>query len=99
MWENLWMGRLIVSNETILATTQEFFFKKVAAVQSITDIVLLGFWLILPPWLFISFYTSIYFFVNNFFQWLYFGQYDIGMFSSEYLNSNICFLVDKLAIY
>ena len=37
------MGRPIVSNEAILATTQEFFFKKVAAVQSITDIVLLGF--------------------------------------------------------
>ena len=35
--------RPTVSNETILATKQEFFFTKVAPVQSITDIVLLGF--------------------------------------------------------
>ena len=33
----------IVSNETILATKQEFFFTKVAPVQSITDIVPFGF--------------------------------------------------------
>ena len=32
-----------VSNETILATKQEFFFTKVAPLQSITDIELLGF--------------------------------------------------------
>ena len=32
-----------ISNENILATKQEFFFTKVAPVQSITDIVLLGF--------------------------------------------------------
>ena len=38
-----------VSNGTIVATKQEFFFTKVALVQSITDIVLLGFWLILLP--------------------------------------------------
>ena len=35
--------RPTVSNEPILATKQEFFFAKVAPVQSITDIVLMGF--------------------------------------------------------
>ena len=35
--------RPTVSNETIIATKQEFFFTKVAPLQSITDIVLLGF--------------------------------------------------------
>ena len=35
--------RPTVSNETILETKQEFFFTKGAPVQSITDIVLLGF--------------------------------------------------------
>ena len=35
--------RPIVSNEAILATTDEFFFAEVAHVQSITDILLLGF--------------------------------------------------------
>ena len=35
--------RPTVSNETVLATKQEFFFTKVTSVQSITDIVLLGF--------------------------------------------------------
>ena len=39
----------IVSNETIPATKQEFFFTKLAPVQNITDIVLLGFPLILLP--------------------------------------------------
>ena len=45
--------RPIVSNETILATKQEFFFTKVTPVQSITDIALLGFCLILLPRMFI----------------------------------------------
>ena len=49
----------------ILVTKQEFFFTKVAPVQSIADIVLLDFWLILLP--FISSYTTIYFFVKNIF--------------------------------
>ena len=81
--------RPTVSNETILATKQELFFTKVAPVQSITDIVLLGFSLILLRWMFISSYTTIYFFVNNFFfrkfifQWI------------RYSNVSICFLVDK----
>ena len=56
------------TNETILATRQEFFFTKLTPVQSITDIVLLGLLLILLPWLFISSYTTIYFIVKNFFS-------------------------------
>ena len=58
--------RPAVLNETILATRQEFFFTKVAPVQSITDIVLLDFWLILLAWMFISSYNNIYFFVKKF---------------------------------
>ena len=71
-------------NETILATKQEFFFTNVALVKSITDIVLLGFWLILLPWMFISSYITIYFFVKNAFSFecLYFSKYDIRMFLS-----------------
>ena len=41
--------RPAVSNETILATKQEFFLTKIAPAQSITDIALLRFWLILLP--------------------------------------------------
>ena len=76
--------RPTVSNETILATKQEFFFTKVTPVKSITDIVLLGFWLILLPWMFISSYITIYFFVKNAFSFecLYFSKYDIRMFLS-----------------
>ena len=69
--------RSAVSNETILATKQEFFFTEVASVQSITDIVLLGFWLILLPGMFISSYTTIYFFVKNFFSNGYISVYTI----------------------
>ena len=66
--------RSTVSNETILATKQDFFFTKVSSVQSITDILLLGFWLTLLPWMFILSYTTIYFFVKNlFFRCLYFN--------------------------
>ena len=64
-------GRPTVSNETIQATKQEFFCTKVAPIQSITDIVLLGFWLILFSWMFISSCTTIYFFVNIFFSNVY----------------------------
>ena len=60
--------RPTVSNETILVIKQEFFFTKATPIQSITDIVLLGFWLILLPWMFMSSYTTIYFFVKNFFS-------------------------------
>ena len=38
----------------------------VAPVQSITDIVLLNLWLMLLFWMFISSYTTIYFFVRKF---------------------------------
>ena len=57
-----------VKKETILATEQEFLFTKVAPVQSITDIVLLGCLLILLPGMFISSYTTIHFFKKNFFS-------------------------------
>ena len=71
--------RPAVSNVTILATRQEFFFTKVASVQSITDIVLLDFWLMLPSWIFISSYSSIYFFVK------------ILIFSNVYISVNTIF--------
>ena len=72
-FKNIEFHDFTVSNETILATKQEFFFAKVAPVQSITDIVLLGFSLILLPWMFISYYIIIYFFVKNFF-WMFIFQ-------------------------
>ena len=61
--------RPAVSNETILATRQEFFFTKEAPIQSITDILLLNFWLKLLSWMFISSYTTIYFSVKKFILW------------------------------
>ena len=51
--------RPAVSNETIVASGH-FFFTEVALVQNITDIALLGFWLMLLPWMFISCYTTIF---------------------------------------
>ena len=42
-FKNIEFHDFTVSNETILATKQGFFFTKVAPVQSITDIALLGF--------------------------------------------------------
>ena len=45
------------SNETVLATRQEFFFTQLVPMQSITDIVFLDFRLILLSWMFISSYT------------------------------------------
>ena len=77
--------RLAVSNKTILTTKQEFFFTKVAPVQSITDIVLWSFWLILLPWVFISSYASIFFFVKNFFSNIYISPNTI--FESSSLGS------------
>ena len=71
--------RPTVSNETSLATKKEFFFVKVAPVKSITDIVLLGFWLILLSRMFISSYVTIFFVNNFFFECLYFNEYDIRM--------------------
>ena len=82
MFKNIEFHDFTLSNETILATKQEFFFTKVVPVQSITDIVLLGSSLLLLPGMFISYYTIIFFFVNNFFffECLYFSEYDIRMF-------------------
>ena len=71
--------RPAVSNETILATRQEFFFTKVAPVQSITDIVLFDFWLMLLCLMFTSSYTTIYFFVKKF------------IFSNVYISVNTIF--------
>ena len=68
-----------VSNETILATKQEIFFTKVTPVQSMSNIVLLDFWLMLLSWMFISSCTTIYFFVNKFF------------FSNVYISVNTIF--------
>ena len=71
--------RPVVSIETILATRQEFFFTKVAPVQSITDIVL---------FLISAALLNIYFFLHYhlvfrkeiyFFKCLYFSEYDIRM--------------------
>ena len=58
--------RPAVTNEAILATKQEFFFTKVAPVQSITNIVLLDFLLMLLYWMFILSYNPIYFSANKF---------------------------------
>ena len=72
--------RPTVSNETILINKQEFFFTKVDHVQGITDIVHLGFWLILLSWIFFH-PTPNYFFVKDFFfECLYFCEYNIRMF-------------------
>ena len=57
--------RPAVSNKTVLAANQKFFFAKVARIQSITDIALLDFWLMLFSGTFISSYTTIYFFVKK----------------------------------
>ena len=54
-----------VSNKNILATSQEVFFTKAAPLQSITDITLLIFSLILVSGMFISSYITIYFFVKK----------------------------------
>ena len=58
--------RPVVSNKTIPETGQEFFFTKVAPVQSITGIVLFDFWLMLLSWMFTSSYTIMYFFLKIF---------------------------------
>ena len=48
----------------------------------LTEIVLLGFWLKLLPWMFIWFYATIYFFVKNILsEWIIvFSEYHIRMF-------------------
>ena len=71
--------RPAASNETNLATRQEFYLTKVATVQSINGIILLDFSLILLSWKFISCYTTIYFFVKKF------------IFSNVYVSMNTIF--------
>ena len=68
--------RPTVSNETILATKQEFSLTKVAPIQGINDITS-GFWLILHSWMLIWSYTTIFFSnvyisVNKIFECSYF---------------------------
>ena len=71
--------RPTVSNGTILATTQEFFFTKVAPAQSITDILLLAFFINNASLYFIQ--HSRLFFRKElfFFECLYFSEYYIRM--------------------
>ena len=73
--------RPTVSNETILATKQEFFFTKAAPVQSITDIAILGF-LINTASLNVYFILHYHLFFRKdfFFECLYFSEYDIQIF-------------------
>ena len=84
--------RPAVSNKNILVSRQEFFFTKADPVQSITNIILLdlnicifwiciiGYWLMLLSWMFISSYTTIYFFVKKIFlKCLHFSEYNIRM--------------------
>ena len=59
--------RPTVSNETIPATNQEFFFTKLAPLQSRIDIALFDFLINTAPLHVISFYNIIYFFVKKFF--------------------------------
>ena len=63
MFKNIEFHDFTLSNETILATKQEFFFTKVVPVRNITDIALFDFSLIVLPAIFISYYSIIYFFV------------------------------------
>ena len=73
-FKNIELHDFTVSNETILATKQEFLFTKVGPVESIIGIALLGFSLILLPGMFIFYYTIIFFFVKNFFFRLFIFQ-------------------------
>ena len=74
--------------ETILATNQEFFFTKVAFVQSITDIMLLGFWFILLPECLFLLHYHLFFRKNFFFRMMIFQW-------TRYWNV-ICFLVEAI---
>ena len=67
--------RTAVSNETIPAARNKFFFTKVAPVQTITDIELLNFWLMLLYWMFILSYATIYFFVKKLFFQMFIFQW------------------------
>ena len=82
-WRKVRKCRPAVSNETIVAS-RHFSFTEVALVQNITDIALLGFWLMLLPWMFISCYTTIFLrkqiFQMFIFWWIRFS--DVLMFYS-----------------
>ena len=72
--------RPTVPNKTILTTKQEFFFTKVAPVQSITDIALLSFWLILLLLnIYFILHYNVFFRKLFFFECSYFSEYDIRM--------------------
>ena len=75
----MWICSII--SQTILATRQEFFLTKVEFVQSITDIALLNFCLMLLSWMFILSCTTIFFFRKEIylFKWLHINEYDIQM--------------------
>ena len=91
--------RRTVSNETILATKQEFFFTIAAPVQSITNILLLGFFINTAPWnvyfilnyhLFFRkefYFSNVYISVNTIFEYSYlsFG-WEIGHPLSLYVT-------------
>ena len=83
-FKNIEFHNFTASIETIISTMQEFFFTKVDPVQSITDITLLGFSLILLPGMLVSYYTIIYFFVNFFFSNVYISVSTI--FECSYLR-------------
>ena len=81
-----------VWNEIILTTRQEFSLTKVALVQTITDIALLKFWLMLLSWMFIPYCSTIYFFIKNLFFRMFIFQW------LRYLDFFICILVEKRAM-
>ena len=70
----------------LLETKQVVFFIKVAPVQSITDIALLGLSLILLPWMFISSYTTIVYFILHYY--LFFRK---EFLSNVYISVNTIF--------
>ena len=69
--QKYWIGRFCIIKWNYLVTKHELFFTKVAPVQCIADIVLLGFSLTLLSGMFISYYTIIYFFIKIFFSNVY----------------------------
>ena len=81
--------RPTVSNQTILATGQEFFFTKVAPVQNITELLLLGFLInIVPLNVYFILHYDIFFRKELLFECLYFGEYNILMFLSVFWLKN-----------
>ena len=72
--------RPALSIKTNLANRRKFFFTRATLVQSITDIALLNFWLMLLSWMFISSYATIYSFCKK-----------IYTFSSVYVSVNTIF--------